>query len=157
MLYSKFQIPSRYCTLTVEYWDKIYSNCILLGVNLKQIYQRQKKNRTKTGNRTCYSRVHAAFAFPDKTYMSRLIILEYWYPILLGIFHAERKYCELKMYYLGEYYLKRNIIVGMQQYIAGLDKIYCSFATHHWSYDAINCDMLNNNDSQPQHISGHSP
>ena len=79
---------------------------------------------------------------------------EYWYLILLGIFHADRKYCGLKMYYLEEYW---NIIVGMQQYIAGPDKIYCSFATHHWSYDAINCDMLNKNDLQPQHILCNSP
>ena len=83
---------------------------------------------------------------------------------MLGIFHADKKYCELKMYYLAEYHLKRNVIVVMQQYIAGPDKIYCTFAklyctfvTSHWSYDTRYCDMLDNNDSQSQHISGHSP
>ena len=82
---------------------------------------------------------------------------KYWYPILLGTFHAERKYCELQHYYLVEYHLKRNIIVVNQQYIAGPDKKYCSFATFHWSYDKSTCDMLDTNDSQPQHILCHSP
>ena len=60
VFYSKFQIPSRYCTFTVEYWDKIYSNCILLGVNLKQICQRQKKIRKQIGNQTHNSRILSA-------------------------------------------------------------------------------------------------
>ena len=77
---------------------------------------------------------------------------KYCYPILLGTFHAGRKYCELKMHYLGKYYLKKNVIVGMQQYIAAPDKTYCTFVTLHWSYDAINCDILNNNASKIRHI-----